>query len=53
MRHAVIFNYQLILYQENFVPKQEKNRKTMFRSLFLENIWDMNDGFPFSENNYN
>ena len=37
MWDAVIINYQLFLYLENFVQKQE-NVKTVFFSWFLETI---------------
>ena len=33
MRYAVIINYQLFLYYEDFVQKQERNGETMLLSL--------------------
>ena len=38
MRDAVIINYQLFLYNVNFVQKHEKKRKQCFLSLYIADV---------------
>ena len=50
MRDAVIINYRLLLYEEDFAKKQEKTRKNSAFLVILRNKLGNSD-FSFQRNN--